>query len=143
MDVCLQYSPLWGGLPHPNGPAPSSPPVGRRPPPPCQAPPPPNPLCTWLLFGLAGGLTQPHCSEQSADWPGPVGRGMISIGKGGIDFTCLPQAGKGEEWAPTWAKGVTIMSSPCLWGERTSERAAREMSRVVPSNSFCPHYALR
>lgn len=51
--------------------------------------------------------------------------------------------GSGEGWTPTWAKGVTIMSSPCLWGDGTSGREAKETSRAFPAFSFCPDYALR
>lgn len=46
-------------------------------------PTPAHPLHTWLPCGLAGGLAPQRCSEPSADWPGPVARGMIRIAKGG------------------------------------------------------------
>lgn len=35
------------------------------------------------------------------------------------------------------------MSSPCLWGDGTSGREAKETSRAFPAFSFCPDYALR
>lgn len=103
MDACLQYSPLRGGPPHPFGPAPqptlcacstpSSWPCPSLPQPlpgaareglsSSPGPTPAHPLHTWLPCGLAGGLAPQRCSEPSADWPGPVGRGMIRIAKGG------------------------------------------------------------
>lgn len=45
--------------------------------------------------------------------------------KAGVGTACLAHGRRGNGWAPTWAKGVTIMSSPCLRGDGTSGRAAR------------------
>lgn len=148
MDVCLQYSPLWGGLPHPNGPTPSSPPVGHRPllqalpfslPGPTPAPPPMYLAALWpCRWASAATLLRTVLRLARTCWGG----GDDQHWKRGDRFPLLASRWKGEEWAPTWAKGVTIMSSPCLWGERTLERVARELSSAVPSNSVCPHYAL-
>ena len=109
--ACLQYSRLRSGLPHPwappprpPGPAPSyaTPPArpgelpspalpptpnsprptsSFEPAPFCQASP--RPLRTWLPRDLASGQGPQRCFELSADWPGPAGRGVVSIGKEG------------------------------------------------------------
>lgn len=44
---------------------------------------------TWMPCRFAGGLALQRCSEPSADWPGPAGKGVISTGKGRGRPLCL------------------------------------------------------
>lgn len=94
----------------------------------------PRPLRTWLPRGLAGGQGSQRCSEPSSDWPGPA-RGGGQRWEGRVGSTC-PAHGRKERWVPTWAKGVTITSSPCLRGDQTWKGGQREPSHTFPSSSF-------
>lgn len=132
MDACL-YSTVLSGVAHLThmAPPPPSPPCLPAPPPrpgpallfrrprpdaalvglsSLPGPTPTHPLHTWVPCGLVSGLAPQRCSEPSADWPGPVGRGMISIEKGGSTLPARLTWGEGRSGHPPGQR----VSQSCL-----------------------------
>lgn len=66
------------------------------------------------------------------------GKGRDRRWKAELGSACWAHGRRDKGWAPTWAKGVTIMSSPCLPGDEHQEGRPGEALTLVPIFQLLP-----